>query len=121
MIITRRVSETEPLPATAENGEFNMTDHETKPKNPDQNVDLKELIRVWGPVEAEIIKNLLESEGIPCFFKGLMLQTIYPFSADGLGEIKILVPEKDLERAKDLLKNLEQNPPFGDESPDGPA
>ncbi|MDP2914360.1 MAG: DUF2007 domain-containing protein [Candidatus Aminicenantes bacterium] len=96
-----------------------MTDHETKTKKPEQNLDLKELVRVWGPVESEIIKNLLESEGISCFFKGLMLQTIYPFSADGLGEIKILVPEKDLETAKELLKNLEQKPPFGDESPNG--
>ena len=97
-------------------GEADMTDDPTKAEKPDQDMNLKELIRVWGPVEAEIIKNLLESEGIPCFFKGLMLQTIYPFSADGLGEVKILVREKDLETAKGLLENLEQKPPFDDNS-----
>jgi len=85
-----------------------MTEEKTKAKNERQKTDLKELIRVWGPVEAEVIKSLLESEGIPCFFKGLMLQTLYPFSADGMGEIKIFVPEKDLEIAKKLLENREQ-------------
>jgi len=82
-----------------------MTEQDTKDKNAPQKLDLKEVRRVWGPVEAEVIKNFLESEGIPCFFKGLMLQTIYPFSADGLGEIRIFVPEKDCETAKKLLES----------------
>jgi hypothetical protein len=84
-----------------------MTEQDTKDKNAPQNLDLKEVRRVWGPVEAEVIKNFLESEGIPCFFKGLMLQTLYPFSADGLGEIRIFVPEKDYETAKKLLESCE--------------
>jgi hypothetical protein len=84
-----------------------MIDEEEKSKNEALNMDLKELTRVWGPVEAEVIKNFLESEGIPCFFKGLMLQTIYPFSADGLGEVKIYVPEKDYETAKSLIEKRE--------------
>jgi len=81
-----------------------MTDEEPKPKIESPNMNLRELTRVWGPVEAEVIKNFLESEGIPCFFKGLMLQTIYPFSADGLGEVKIFVPEKDYETARSLIE-----------------
>jgi hypothetical protein len=36
-----------------------------------------------------------------------MLQTLYPFSADGLGEIRIFVPEKDYETAKKLLESCE--------------
>ncbi|MGA2585620.1 MAG: DUF2007 domain-containing protein [Candidatus Aminicenantales bacterium] len=84
-----------------------MIDEEAKPKSESLNMDLKELTRVWGPVEAEVIKNFLESEGIPCFFKGLMLQTLYPFSADGLGEVRIYVPEKDYETAKSLIEKRE--------------
>lgn len=114
----RRDSGNETAPASGEHGESDMNDEDTKDKRSEANVDFKELVRVWGPVEAEIIKNLLESEGIPCFFKGLMLQTIYPFSTDGLGEIKISVPERDFERARELLKNMEQKPPFCDETPD---
>jgi len=102
-------------------GEAEMTDERAKDEAADHNVVLKELTRVWGPVEAEVIKNLLESEGIPCFFKGLMLQTIYPFSADGLGEIKIMVPEKDLETAKGLLENMAQKSPADDDSSPGEA
>ncbi|MFQ6108601.1 MAG: DUF2007 domain-containing protein, partial [Candidatus Aminicenantales bacterium] len=66
--------------------------------------DLKELCRVWGPAEAEVIKSFLKSHGISCIFRGQVVQSIHPFSADGLGEIKILVPEKDLSLAKKLLE-----------------
>lgn len=69
--------------------------------------DLKELCRVWGPAEAEVIKSFLKSHGISCIFRGQVVQSIHPFSADGLGEIKILVPEKDLSLAKKLLEQKE--------------
>ena len=66
---------------------------------------LKEVHRVWGPVEAEVIKSLLKSHGIPCICRGLVVQSVHAFSMDGLGEIKILVPEKDYEIAKKLLES----------------
>ena len=87
-----------------------MAEHDPNDKDRGEKLNLVEVARVHGPVEAEVIKNFLESEGISCFFKGLMLQSIYPFSADGLGEIKIFVPEKDLELAKKLLENKEFGP-----------
>jgi len=65
---------------------------------------LKELHKVWGPVEAEIIKSYLESNGIVCILRGKVVQSVHPFSADGLGEIKILVLEEDYTRAQELLK-----------------
>jgi len=69
-----------------------------------KDTELKELHKVWGPVEAEIVKGYLESNGIPCIFRGKVVQSVHPFSADGLGEIKIFVAEKDYSRAKKLLK-----------------
>ncbi len=79
---------------------------ETKTKKTDAVVDskLKELHKVWGPVEAEIIKSYLESHGIVCILRGKVVQSVHPFSADGLGEIKILVSEEDYARAQELLK-----------------
>jgi hypothetical protein len=79
---------------------------ETKTKKPTPVVDskLKELHKVWGPVEAEIIKSYLESQGIVCILRGKVVQSVHPFSADGLGEIKILVSEEDYTRAQELLK-----------------
>lgn len=78
-----------------------------KKKSGDQNLNLKEVAKVWGPVEAEVIKSFLQSHGISCLFRGQVVQSIHPFSADGLGEIKIFVPEKDYAQAKQLLKEKE--------------
>lgn len=72
-----------------------------KKNNPDPG--LKEICRVWGPAEAEVVKSFLDSLGIACITRGLVVQSIHPFSADGLGEIKILVQEKDYKLAKKLI------------------
>ena len=66
---------------------------------------LKEVHSVWGPAEAEVIKSFLESNGITCLLKGLVVQSVHPFSADGLGEIKIFVAEKDYDVAKKLISD----------------
>lgn len=71
-------------------------------KEPDSK--LKEVLRVWGPSEAEVVKSYLESQGIPCLMRGRVVQSIHPFSTDGLGEIKIYVLEKDYQLAKELLE-----------------
>ncbi len=76
----------------------------TNQKDPDQK--LKEVHKVWGLAEAEVIKSFLESQGIPCYFQSKILHTVYPFTADGLGEIKIFVLEKDYEAAKEVLSDF---------------
>jgi hypothetical protein len=68
-------------------------------------VKLRELRRVWGLSEAEVIKSFLSSHGIACIFRGEMVQAVYPITVDGLGEIKILVAEADYPLAKELLEN----------------
>ncbi len=78
-------------------------DDEKEPKA-DKDLKLAELCRVMGPVEAAVIKNFLETQGIPCILQGQMLQAIYPILVDGLAEIKVMVSEKDLEAAKELLQ-----------------
>jgi len=79
-------------------------DKEEKEKK-DPTSKLKQVHSVWGSVEAEVVKSFLESHGISCVFRGLVVQSIHAFSMDGLGEIKILVSEKDYELAKKLIKN----------------
>jgi len=68
---------------------------------------LKEVTSVQGPVEAEIIKSLLESNGIPCLLRGLVVQSVHAFTADGLGKISIMVSEENLETAKQLISTKE--------------
>ena len=70
----------------------------------DEDLKLKEVHRVWGLSEAEIIKSFLESNGIDSVFQGRNVQTVYPISTDGLGEIWIMVKESDYEAAKALLE-----------------
>ena len=82
-----------------------MGDSKIKKKRSEEDKDLKELHKVWGPVEAEVLKSYLESNGISCILRGQVVQSVHPFSADGLAEIKIFVPKKDYKTAKELLKN----------------
>jgi len=82
-----------------------MDDSKIKKKSPEEDKELKELHKVWGPVEAEVLKSYLESNGISCIFRGQVVQSVHPFSADGLGEIKIFVSKKDYKTARELLKN----------------
>lgn len=81
-------------------------DKEEKKKKDD--LQLKEVHKVWGPAEAEVIKSYLESNGISCAFRGKVTQSVHPFSADGLGEIKILVSQKDYALAKKLLESVDK-------------
>ncbi len=76
-----------------------------KEKKLEEDLGLKEVHTVWGPVEADVIKSFLESNGISCLFRGKVVQSVHPFSADGLGEVKIFVSKKDFALAKKLLED----------------
>jgi len=52
--------------------------------------------------EANIIKGLLESEGIHCLLKSFRV-TQFPFDIGHLGEIKLLVPSIEAEKSKRLI------------------
>lgn len=82
-----------------------MEDKKDKKPDKDPGSEFKELYKAWGPAEAEVIKSFLQSHGISCLLKGLVVQSVHPFSMDGLGEIKILVHENDYDLAKKLLKS----------------
>lgn len=88
-----------------------MDTKESDSKNHLQNMKLKEVHKVWGQTEAEIIKGYLESQGVPCLLQGRIYQSLYPFDVDGLGEIKILTSEEDYDLAKELLENHEEKQP----------
>jgi len=88
-----------------------MVEHEDKAKSHLDDLKLKELTSIWGLAEAEVIKSFLESQGIPCIYKGQVVHSIHPFSVDGLGEIRIFVPEKDYETAKKLMASKPEEGP----------
>ncbi|NIO49397.1 MAG: hypothetical protein GTN73_08205 [Candidatus Aminicenantes bacterium] len=86
-----------------------MDKNKEKEKKSEDDSQLKEVHKVWGPVEADVIKSFLKSHGISCLLRGQVVQSVHPFSADGLGEIKIFVSKKDYALAKKLLKEKRRN------------
>jgi hypothetical protein len=75
-----------------------------KPKKKFRDINLVEVKTVQGPVEAEVLKSFLKSQGIDVFLRGLVVQSVHAFSADGLGKIKVMVDERDYKKAKSLLQ-----------------
>lgn len=71
---------------------------------------LVELISVQGEMEAKIIFGILQSEGITVLVKSNMASGALPFTADGMGEVKLLVLEEDLTRAKVVIKEYLKRP-----------
>lgn len=66
--------------------------------------ELVELAKVQGEFEANVIKGVLESEGIDSAIKAGMVQDIFPFTVDGLGAAKVYVKRRDLERAEAVIR-----------------
>jgi len=57
-----------------------------------------------GQTEGYIIKGKLESNGIPVRLKQEAIGKIYGLTLNGLGEVKVLVPESYEEEAKRVLE-----------------
>ena len=60
-------------------------------------------VRTAKYMEAQIIKGRLESEGIPVLLSYESAGLIYGLTVDGLGEVKIMVPQRLAEEAKEIL------------------
>jgi hypothetical protein len=71
-----------------------------------RNMDIVRVHSVQGQPEADLIKSLLESNGIESYTKGQAVQSVHPFTVDGLGEIRILVREEDAERARQIIQEF---------------
>lgn len=54
-------------------------------------------------VEAQIIKGRLESEGIPVVLSYESASLVYGLTVDGLGEVKVMVPERMVKEARGIL------------------
>jgi hypothetical protein len=66
-------------------------------------------VRTTRYMEAQIIKGHLESEGIPVLLSYESAGLVYGLTVDGLGEVKIMVPERLAEEAKKILEsNVEE-------------
>ena len=65
-----------------------------------------ELVVVYishGPLAAQVVKGKLESAGIPAMLKS-EAQNTFPFTIDGMGEVKVLVTKEHEAEARELIE-----------------
>jgi len=73
----------------------------------------KVIFRTWDDTEAELIRGLLESYGIPCSVISDITHSVYPLTVDGLGEIRLSVPEEAADEAERILREHRADGPEG--------
>lgn len=71
--------------------------------------DWVELLVTYDETEVQIIKNILDSEGIDTVINSLKIRP-YPVSIGKIGEIRVLVPKDRLSDAEKLLNIMKENP-----------
>lgn len=73
----------------------------------DKDIKIVELCRVSREDEALTIKSLLANYNIECILQSDITHSVYPFTVDGLGEVTILVSDKELEKSKEIINMYE--------------
>ena len=68
---------------------------------------LVEVYLARGEAEANIIRGLLESYGIPCLLKSLAAPSVHAFAIDGMGEVRVMVRESEVEEARKLVREID--------------
>ena len=62
-----------------------------------------EVLITYDQIEAEIVKDLLESGGIPVLIKSAKISP-YPVNIGKIGEVKVFVRSRDKEAAEEVIK-----------------
>ncbi len=68
------------------------------------NEKIVEVYQARGEMEAQVIKGLLESYGVPCFLKSTAAPSVHTFTVNGMGEVKVMVRASMAEKAKKLVR-----------------
>lgn len=70
---------------------------------------LVEVCVTSGLLQAEIIKGKLEVNDIPVLLEYESLGPVMGFTVDGLGQVRVMVPEDKAEMARALLEEIEED------------
>lgn len=65
---------------------------------------LTEVYKSSSEMEAQVIKGLLESYGVPCLLQSHASPSVHVFAVDGMGEVKVMVWEEMEKKARELIK-----------------
>ena len=66
--------------------------------------EMVEVYRAAGEAEAQLIKGLLESYGVPCLLQSNAAPSVHVFTVDGMGEVRVMVWGSVAERARKLIE-----------------
>jgi hypothetical protein len=80
-----------------------LNDTSNPGKKGDPDIELVEVGRAQGEVEAQMMRSVLDGDGIEAMLSGESVRLTHAFTVDGLAEVKILVRKEDAERAKEVL------------------
>jgi len=64
---------------------------------------LVEVYKAPNEMEAQVIRSLLESYGIPCFLKSHAAPSVHMFTVDGMAEVRVMVLESMAGDARNLI------------------
>lgn len=62
------------------------------------------MYRASGELEAQVVRGLLESAGIPSLMQGNAALSIHTFIMDGMGEVSIMVTAERAEEARRIIE-----------------
>ncbi|NIO29565.1 MAG: hypothetical protein GTO29_13540 [Candidatus Latescibacteria bacterium] len=79
------------------------------PRKGDPNIKLVEVWKAQGETEAQIIRSVLEGDGIESMLSGESVRLTHGITVDGLAEVKILVREEDETRAREVIAAFVEN------------
>lgn len=77
---------------------------------------LVEVYRSSNEMEAQVVKSLLDSFGIPSLLKSNAVASVHMFTVDGMGEVRVMVLDTMAEQARELLDRKNVDTRFDDES-----
>jgi hypothetical protein len=77
---------------------------EEKKQAGDDRDDLVEAVSVQGEMNARILVDILESEGVEVMLKSHQTFGALPFTVDGMGAVRVMVRREDLTRARVIIE-----------------
>ena len=69
----------------------------------DPNIELVEVWTAQGELSAQMIRSVLESDGVDSMLSGESIRLTHGLTVDGLAEVKILVRKEDEARAREVI------------------
>jgi hypothetical protein len=70
--------------------------------------DLVQIARFFTPVEAHMLQSRLEAEGVPAVVADAQIVGVNPLLTMAVGGVRVLVPESELERAREIVSAIER-------------